>query len=147
MASAIQIGSLQIPTGLALLEFVFPPMIRCQFWYRMMVVGHLCALMIISITIKHALQKFEDDKRKRSMTLFLSILFLMGSSIELPLTSRTYVTNFKQHLQTSQRIQKNPGAIIEIPTNEVNETNAGLGHAENGFQWVLKMVQRCDQNF
>ena len=122
VASAIQVGSLQIPTGLAVLEYVFPPMIRCQFWYRMMVVGHLCALMIISITIKSALQKFKEDKKQRGIVVLLGILFLMISSIELPLTSRTYVTNFKQHLQTAQRIHQNPGAIIEIPTNEVNES-------------------------
>ena len=44
------------------------------------------------------------------------------SSIELPLTSRTYVTNFKQNIKTSAIIKQTPGAIIEIPTNEVNES-------------------------
>lgn len=120
VASIIQIDSWRIPTGLLVLETIFPPMIRCQFWYRMMVVGNLISITIVAFTLQSFTTRHNIMKNYWLQGL-LSILFVSLSDITMPFQENVYTTSFTSRLSSASIIKSHPGAIIEIPTYEVNE--------------------------
>ena len=120
IASAIEIGFWRIPTGLFFLEKFFPPMIRCHFMNRMMVVGHLLALIVIALTIKDMMDRKRFSKTVRFYLIPMGLVFFSG--ISFPILAKSYSTVFVAKQKSATILKENPGAVIEIPIDAVNES-------------------------
>ena len=95
-------------------------MIRCHFMNRMMVVGHLLALIIIALTIKDIMDRKVFTKTIRNHLIPLGLVFFSG--ISFPILAKSYTTTFAANKQSAKILKENPGAVIEIPTDAVNSS-------------------------
>ena len=122
LSSGLNIFGIHIPTGLAVLEWIFPPMLRCQFEGRNVVVANLLGFMIVAYTL--------SDLKVLSRVVFSKFqiqhvigVFLLGFAVYLlPTPKSLAVTEFAKSQESNQLVKNNPGAILELPLMASNYT-------------------------
>lgn len=122
LSSGLNIFGVHIPTGLAVLEWVFPPMLRCQFEGRNVVVANLLGCMIVAYTFSH-MKLLSRVVFSKVQSQHLLGVFLCGFAVYLlPTTQSLAVTEFVKDQESNQLLKSNPGAILELPLMASNYT-------------------------
>ena len=115
LSSGLKIFSVHLPTGLALLEWVFPPMLRCQFEGRNVVVANMIGFVVVALTFRAFLNYQTSVQRRQWLVSIASVVGLGYAIYLLPQPATLNVTAFSPAFEQALALKKAPGAILDIP--------------------------------
>ena len=121
LSSGINLYGVHVPTGLAILEWIFPPMLRCQFEGRNVVVANLIGFVIVAYSVRAFILENPHRNIQRWTRWIGSILLLYAMTL-LPSSKTLATTQFKPRIESNRLFRENPGAILEFPYMASNYT-------------------------
>lgn len=113
-------GGDAIPTALALLDLVFPPMLRNQFPRRMMVVPHLAFALAAAFALREGGRRLDPAWRKL-LPAGLAAATLLGLRVERAHDDLFHAVLAWRHAGFYREVAARfPGAIIDVPIEDSN---------------------------
>ncbi|MEC7985291.1 MAG: hypothetical protein VX278_09010 [Myxococcota bacterium] len=115
LGPALQWDGGWVLTGYALLQTVFPPLVRCGFNHRMVVAPLLIFGVFLAITFYHLHKRIPYPHVRKAFSLLVAIIIAAPVYKELP----NYLNIKTSHMAIDQQLiratKKWPGGIIHIP--------------------------------
>ncbi|MEC7986915.1 MAG: hypothetical protein VX278_17225, partial [Myxococcota bacterium] len=107
------------PTGFAFFNTVFPPLIRCQYIDRLVMVPILIGLICVGWTLNGIIQKYTRLQDSRASFLIGLCLVLLNIH-NMPSHDTLRTSNFKRYPKLYEAVQRKPGAILSLPFERSN---------------------------
>jgi hypothetical protein len=117
VSSGISLFGLHLPTGLAISEWIFPPMLRCQFEGRNVMTPHIVGYVVLAMTLKDLLDR---HSARRWLAPLAAVLFIGGAIAERPTKNSLKSTQFVKELDTAAVLRKSQGALLSFPVFKDN---------------------------
>ena len=123
LSSGLNIFGVHIPTGLAVLEWIFPPMLRCQFEGRNVVVANMIGFVIVGYTLKELLFTGEKTGTRIWWVKHALCVLLWGYALTMLPTQKSLAsTKFIPNMALAETLKASPGGVIEFPLFASNYT-------------------------
>lgn len=110
---AINFGEIWIPSGQALLHWIFPPLERLGFPSRLMTASMLMIPFTIAIGLGEIMKKLPTWKTKVPFQLIISGIFLSWAFQYLP--QNVPISSLQADNDVIQMTKKYPGGLIHVP--------------------------------
>lgn len=122
LSSAIRVFGFYIPTGLGVLEWIFPPMLRCQFEGRNVIVANMIGAIIVALTTQSITKHPRFSKKLHNKEWMIGFVCVLYAWMLLPTSKTLATTTFTPATQSNRMFMENPGGIIEFPYMMSNYT-------------------------
>ncbi|MBM75916.1 MAG: hypothetical protein CMK59_10990 [Proteobacteria bacterium] len=109
-------------TGHALLQAVFPPLLRCAFPHRMVVAPILFIGLFIAMSSSSLIKKMPHPFLKIALTLGLSSLMIQQASLQFPDHLTTPHSHIAPDFHLLSATKRWPGGVITIPLEQGSDT-------------------------
>ena len=120
VGSALTLGGVVTPSPYAFLEWIFPPLVRCNFPDRLM----LAPLLLVSVGfLWHHHEMLESKIQRMGKAIIPVVLVLLSLNAWRVLASHTpQVTVFEINTALQKLAKSEPGGFIEFPFSSGNES-------------------------
>jgi hypothetical protein len=149
---AINFGEIWIPSGQALLHWIFPPLERLGFPSRLMTASMLMIPFTIAIGLREILERLHTWKTRIPFQLIISGIFLSWAFQYLP--KNIPISSLQADNDVFRMTEKYPGGLIHVPIEDSgNAFVQQIFHGQPilsgpGFDTVRSIAHKeyCDNN-